>query len=97
MATQEFGQQIYWCLPAARKVQVMNTLALSRQVAQVTSGSRGPGREFAQALTTVGAAVAVPSRHRDDLKPVVALLKAHGATANSDPQWSSWLAMRRPS
>ena len=97
MGTQEFGQQIYLCVPAARRVQVMDTLPLSGQVAQVTSGSRGPGREFAQALTTVGAAAAVLSRHRDDLKPVVELLKAHGATANSDPHWSSWLAMRRPS
>jgi hypothetical protein len=37
---QEFGQQIYLCVPAARKVQVMDTLPLSGQVAQVTSGSR---------------------------------------------------------
>jgi NADP-dependent 3-hydroxy acid dehydrogenase YdfG len=64
----------------------MHTLPLSGQVALATSGSRGPGREFAQALTAVGAAVAVLSRHRDDLKPVGELLKAHGATANPDPQ-----------
>jgi hypothetical protein len=97
MRMQEFGQQIYLCVPAARKVQVMNTLPLSGQVAQVTSGSRGLGREFAQALTTFRAAAAVLSRHRDDLKPVGELLKAHGATANSGPQSSSWPAMRRPS
>ena len=34
---QEFGQQIYLCVPAARKVQVMDTLPLSGQVAHITS------------------------------------------------------------
>jgi len=72
---QELVQQIL-CASAARKVQVMDTLPLSGQVAQVTGGSRRPGREFAQALTTVGAAAAVLSRHRNGLKPVVELLKA---------------------
>jgi hypothetical protein len=39
----------------------MNTLPLGGQVALATSGSRGPGREFAQVLTTVFLASDAPS------------------------------------
>lgn len=55
--------------------------ALAGQVALVTGGSKGLGKEFCRALAGAGAAVAVLSRHRDECELVVADLVAGGARA----------------
>ena len=56
---------------------------LAGQVALVTGGSKGLGREFCRALAGAGAAVAVLSRHRDECDVVVGELTATGARALS--------------
>jgi NAD(P)-dependent dehydrogenase (short-subunit alcohol dehydrogenase family) len=51
------------------------------RVALVTGGTRGLGREFADALAKEGADVAVLSRSPDDAAAVAAELRAHGHRA----------------
>jgi NAD(P)-dependent dehydrogenase (short-subunit alcohol dehydrogenase family) len=55
--------------------------ALNGQVALVTGGSRGLGKEFARALAGAGARVAVLSRHQAECDAVVAELSVTGVAA----------------
>ena len=59
----------------------MTESPLIGQVALVTGGSRGLGKEFCRALAAAGASVAVLSRHLDECERVVADLTAGGASA----------------
>jgi NAD(P)-dependent dehydrogenase (short-subunit alcohol dehydrogenase family) len=59
----------------------MDASPLHGQVALVTGGSRGLGKEFSRALAAAGAGVAVLSRNLADCQQVVAALTADGAAA----------------
>jgi NAD(P)-dependent dehydrogenase (short-subunit alcohol dehydrogenase family) len=57
------------------------TIDLSEQVAIVTGGGRGFGREIARALARLGARVAVIARTAEQLAETVALIQSDGSKA----------------
>lgn len=62
---------------------MLDTRSLEGQVALVTGGSRGLGREFARGLAQHGVRVAVTARSLDQLNETVALINAAGGEAIS--------------
>ena len=64
---------------------VHQEIDLGGQVALVTGGGRGLGREFARALAGAGAAVAVTARSADQLAETVALIEEAGGRGIAFP------------
>lgn len=60
-----------------------DSISLAGQIAVVTGGSRGIGRQIAKDLAAAGAIVAVTGRSRENLDETVAVVQAEGGQASA--------------
>jgi 3-oxoacyl-[acyl-carrier protein] reductase len=60
-----------------------NSVTLGGQIAVITGGSRGIGREIARALAAAGAKVAITARNQDKLAETVAIIEEQGGTCRA--------------